>query len=507
MVDDDTRMITGRGGCFCPRHIAEFNRRTGRDFNRETLSRALADEPEKWRKPWDDLQRDSVVGLAKTIRAALDTVNPATPVFFCECGLDVGHAPHMIRALSAPGQKPVLRINNGAYLCDSLSWMPYWMMRTMWQVCALPKEYTLLSETDSCPQNRYSTAASIIHLHYAWSTLVGCRGAKLWITQLSNYDPETGKPYRDVLASHAGFYDGIAEMRPEWDGFAEVLPNTPEKAALAHSYETWTVFPRPTWGCDVFSFMGIPFSFEPFGCTGKRTVLLSGEKIKHFDDSDLRELLSGNVLLDGQAAIELTKRGFAEQIGANAVPWEMSSASYEIGVDGTEMSSGSFMAHLKDLAPDAEVRSMLYHKGFALAEKGEPVAPGMIRYRNKSGGNVTLCAAILKPHPNSGFAPFGMLRRNRKLWLVKELNVSVFYDGTASMYFCMFRDRGHLTAVAVNLGLDAECSLPVTGIGESFKKVQMLQNDGRWAAVPFERGSIFCTLLPAQIAFFRFEAE
>jgi len=506
MVDDDTRMITGRNGCFCPLHIAKFNEITGMDFTRETLVEALKNEPEKWAKQWDDLQRDSVVGLARTIRNAIDTADPAAPVYFCECGSDVHHAPAMLKALAAPGQKPVLRINNGAYLCDTLKWMPYWMMRTMWQVCALPKDYTLLSETDTCPQNRYSTSAAILHLHYAWSTLIGCRGAKLWITQTSNYDPETGKKYRATLRDHADFYRAIAAMKPRWNGFAEVLMNCPERATVVCRTDTWATQPRPTWGVDVFSLFGFPYSFEPYrpGLSKERTVLLSGDKMKYFHDDELAEMLTGRVLLDGEAAIDLTKRGLGPLLGLRAEAWTGPAASYEEAVDGTSMHSGSFMAKLTDLQPGAEVRSTVFHKGFALAEKGDPVSPGLVRYHNAQGGYVITCAAILKTHPDSGFSPFGMLRHNRKLWLARECGVGMYYRGTAPMYFCTFTDNGRLTAVAVNFGLDVETELPLANIPENTGSAGILQPDGSWRRTELKDGAVPCNLPPGGIMFIRF---
>ena len=41
MLDDDFRMLTGRGGCFCPLHIAGFNRITGKNYTAETLREAI----------------------------------------------------------------------------------------------------------------------------------------------------------------------------------------------------------------------------------------------------------------------------------------------------------------------------------------------------------------------------------------------------------------------------------------------------------------------------------
>ena len=41
MLDDDFRMVTGRVGCFCPLHIAGFNRLTGQNQTAETIRDAI----------------------------------------------------------------------------------------------------------------------------------------------------------------------------------------------------------------------------------------------------------------------------------------------------------------------------------------------------------------------------------------------------------------------------------------------------------------------------------
>ena len=152
MIDDDTRLITCRDGCFCPLHLAEFGRRTGRTFTRESLLKALAEDPALLAQ-WDTLLRDSIVGIVKTIRAACDAVDPSISGEFCCCAADVHHAEHLARLAAAKGQPPVLRLNNGRYCCEQERDIPNWLSKTAWQLAAVPDDIDVLAEPDTGPQN------------------------------------------------------------------------------------------------------------------------------------------------------------------------------------------------------------------------------------------------------------------------------------------------------------------------------------------------------------------
>ena len=73
---------------------------------------------------------------------------------------------------------------------------------------------TILAETDTCPQNRYSTSANSLHTHFVISILEGAAGAKHWITRLRDFEIESGKRYRTTLAKYSGFYETLSGIIP-----------------------------------------------------------------------------------------------------------------------------------------------------------------------------------------------------------------------------------------------------------------------------------------------------
>ena len=59
-----------------------------------------------------------------------------------------------------------------------------------------------LAETDTCPHNRYSTSAAMLHGHFTASILEGATGAKHWITRNTATEVNSGKAFRKTLIKY-----------------------------------------------------------------------------------------------------------------------------------------------------------------------------------------------------------------------------------------------------------------------------------------------------------------
>ena len=88
----------------------------------------------------------------------------------------------------------------------------------------------ILDEPDTCPQNRYSTSASMVHAHLSGTILEGAHGAKHWITRLADYEPQSGVAYRKILKKYSKFYNVLADTVKgiKWNGFRIPLLGTPK---------------------------------------------------------------------------------------------------------------------------------------------------------------------------------------------------------------------------------------------------------------------------------------
>ena len=229
LLDDDTRLRTHRDACFCPLHLAEFSRRTGRPWrDRATLLAALAAEPELAAQ-WETLRLDSIARLARAVRKAFDEADPAIPGAYCSCEGDVGDALPLARILAAPGRRPVIRLNNGRYLHDGNRDLPAHLLRTAGQRLALPPDddALFLDEPDTYPQNRYSVSAADFHLHVALGLLSGCGGAKFWLSRMTAWEPASGEAYRRVLVRYKGFYRELLRLSGNLSTFQPFNFSTP----------------------------------------------------------------------------------------------------------------------------------------------------------------------------------------------------------------------------------------------------------------------------------------
>lgn len=409
MLDDDTRLITGRNGCFCPLHLAEMKRRTGTEFTRESLAQALREDPATG-VIYDTLLKDSIIRLATVIREELDRVNPNLPCSFCCCFYDVRHATDIAKVLAAPDQELVIRLNNGRYLRDSLRDVPGWLRGTAEELAIIPKDVVVLDEPDTCPQNRYSTSATALHMHICMALLEGCRGGKLWITRTGSFEPASGAAYRDIIAANTAFYQALLALAPHWEGVRVPISSSP-KIALP---------PKDTgldWGSAVLGRFGIPYA----NTRDSRPVTMLSADADSLTDDELRAILSRGAILDGRAALVLSRRGLSGLTGVRAEDWTGSVASLEVFPDGMKINAKIHAVKLTRLGEGAEIKSELRHRAAALSPDTEYVAPGTVFFRNSLGGAVFTFAEQLPDH--MGLDVFSTYNEKRKRQIVEAIEL------------------------------------------------------------------------------------
>ena len=478
MVDDDFRLLTGRDGCFCERHIAEFNRRRGGGPAERAELVALLRRDEAAARCYDELLEESLVSLAGKIRKAIDATDPAIPCSFCCCSEDVRHAPAVARALAAPGQEIVIRINNARYLTDSPRATAPWLRKTALQVAAMPENCRILAEPDTFPHNRYSMSGTMFHSHLTFSILEGCRGGKLWLTRIGTFEPESGRVYREQLRHYAGFYRALAALNLHRDGVAVPLPVKPRFNFPASSEAE-----GENWGTQLFGRMGIPFRFTK---EREGIVALAGSDCAFLSDEELREILKGRVLLDGAAAVCLSKRGFSGLIGVEASPWGLKAVTFERTGDGgvIPVSADASTVELRPL-PGAESLSMLFHRESGISEEEQPLTPGAVCFRNPEGGIVAAVAVPVLPYGHLAFCMLNETRKRQLLQLLRLLGGLPFFGvGDGELLIETGETPSGRVLCAVNLGLD---DLPELVLGDcaAVAAVEQLDPDGEWRPVPF----------------------
>ena len=501
MLDDDTRLITGRNACFCPLHVARYNNMYNTSYSSDEL-RKLAAEDGATAAKFDAMLLKSMEEYMRIIRKAIDSVNPDLTCNFCQCLYDYQHAPTFTRILAGKG-KPVLRINHGLYMQDSTrNISERWIYNTARQINYAPKDFTLLCEPDTCPQNRYSTSATFMRTHLTLSVLEGCKGGKLWITRMGAFEPASGKAYRKALEEDGGMLEAISEMSLSWKGPA--IPFTKHPALM---------FPvtKLNWSSWNFAFgrMGLPFSFSDGPAEG-RVNLLTEEQAVSLTDDELKTVLAGNVLLDGTAAIALSRRGFGKYCGFNATEWSRERVVQETW-NGLKISipGGAKFAQLEKL-DGAQELSTLFHRGYVFSSEMTNVGPGSLLFENELGGKV-VTTAIFYGFQDS-FNCFGVFNETRKRQYLEFLSrlteLELYYDGDAEVMLKYGVDAdGSRIAYILNVGLDVLDEMTFKGKWAADARPQILCGDGKWRIAQHRSDGGLLTIahatLPARVTVFK----
>ena len=491
MLDDDFRLMARPGrGCVCERHMAEFNRRAGTDLSREQLWERISENgiSDPLTKVFIGTQIDALVGCVREMRAGIDEVDPKIPGAYCTCGNSCEGAAQIARVLAGEGNPVVVRLNNANYTSPGARFLSRPFLRAAYQREALGgRADVMLAETDTCPQLRYSTSASMLHAHFTGSILEGARGAKQWITDLWNFDVKDGEAYRRVLSKFAGFYETLADV------VAELTPvgcRIPLSATPSYYFSKELLF-QPSNGAffnhafaqKVLERLGLPLYFSS---RAGGVAFLDGDHVAMYSKEELDGLFAGPLVLDGVAARSLVDAGYGDLIGVSVGEWSGDLPNGDsLDVDGQRCAE---QVRPKKLTPNAQgvvVDSTLYKE----MERGErlPLGPGTTRFARKGGETVVFAGT-----PDTAFSlseAFSFLSAPRKRQLIRILRptgcLPVFYPGDAEVYLRAGRTAdGALFCGFFNIGLDVIDGVELT-VDRVPEKVLRLTPDGAWEDVSF----------------------
>ena len=375
MVDDDFRLlIHGGKGCACPLHMKRFNELMGTNLSREDLLSEIEKDTDLGRKYYEvfvKTQRESLVETARVMRKAIDSVNPKQPGSFCCVGDIVEFADEITEILSGEGNPKIVRINNAAYCKSDIKEVTESFYKGASQIQKLkPYADYILAETDTCPQNRYSTSASMLHAHYTGSILEGAMGAKQWITRLASYEPESGMAYREKLAKYSKFYEELAGVIDgiKWWGFNMPIYQTPQ-----YSYHNeW--YDKNFWYSCALNRLGLPvyFSGENSGI-----ICMEGDRHLSYSDEEIKSMLKGCMFLSSDTAMGLIKRGFSEYIGADVIEYQGKTPTSEVFSNGR---SCGVQRDFKKIIPKSDKVVELSTVYNIVGDRKERLCPGVILY-------------------------------------------------------------------------------------------------------------------------------
>lgn len=499
MVDDDFRLV-GRAylGCACPLHMKEVSRRLGREITREELL-ALAEQntPEGRHvmQVFYDTQVDSLIGAAHAMREGIDAVNPALQGAFCVCSDLCEGGREIASVLAGKGNPVIVRVNNGKYCAPGARDITVAVARAATQMHLMAGADVFLAETDTCPQNRYSTAASSLHTHFTASILEGAAGCKHWITRMRAYEPKSGEAYRRKLSHNAGFYRTLSKLVPtvRWTGARIPLadkpwiPTPPLSKFRQASEET-------AFASCVLERMGLPMYYS---ARDGGAVFLDSRRDEMFSDEQIRGMLGGTLFLAAESAAALQARGFGDYLGVRV----RERTAQDIPVKGERIFATKQTCNaprgLMVLTP-TDTRTLTHSEIYTLRAGKDYVAlyPGLTEYKNALGGTVFVFAGT----PRAAFTyveAFSFLNESRKQQLIHCLHASghlpVYYPDDAEIYMKVGETDGGLLCAVFNIGLDVLEALPLV-CDRPVTQIRRLTADGTFAPCSFKKEGQTLTL-------------
>jgi len=500
MIDDDTRLVWGLPGCFCPLHLAEFSKRTGRNWNREEVVSMLEkDGKGKYAKVWEGVKIDSLRRFFKTVREGF---GDSIPGMLCVCWIrsHKEHAREFAEILALPGQTPVVRGTGAPYhgkgkdlfhvvgACSSYAA----------QMDAVGDGVIYMQESDTCPHTLWATSAVRMMNHLVMLALEGCKGAKIWITRTGNYhEKKSGAAYRRIFNENRGLMQWATKV--ELSRYGVVIPK------CGPSYLNF--------GDRYLALTGIPYRFGK-ARPGEVTALTQ-ETLELLSHDDISEILSGKVILDGPAAIWLTKNGFTDKIGVRAKPWNRKTIQvheFDNGFRQYGMRRGG-LADLTEMDNAARVVSKLLNRPKLDAE---PVyeAPGSILFDNAAGGKVLVLAQKV-PEQMPAYYEAAFYSERYRDAMVRWLKLlggkmpgGVCYQGVGPVTCESGTTREGERIVVLNaLDIDGDTE-PELQFEQMPGSIERMQGDGTWKPVRFEKTAsggcrLFSPILTQRAAIFR----
>lgn len=493
MIDDDFRLMERTGGCCaCPIHMKLFNEKTGLNLTREELAeKVVANDEEGIRlsQIMKEINNETLVKTAEIIRKAIDEVDPTIQGSDCCGGHTARYDYQITKVLSGSQNRVMLRTNNGHYSPAGTRHYAFASYRASRHVIKIgDKVDVIMAETDTCPQNRYSTSAQSLHTHFICSLMEGCNGAKQWLTR-SPYEPDSGVAYRKILAKNRDMYEEIARFAKtlKWRGFNTFVSKDLDRVISEEFDDGFTTH--------FLDQMGLPLSFRK---DQKGINCFAGKSVETLSDEEIKEILSGPVVLSSISAKILVDRGYGKYIGVDVREWTGKMPKQEQLFEEKGKHTGVQQDGKELVITDDKVEVLTKVYNVTTGCEPEYLYPGSTKFKNELGGVIYVFSGTpFAPHSIHGGA-YSFLNETRKKQFVNILKdcgeCQVYFPGDEEVYLKManMEDGGYFVSF-IN-----ECADPIENIeliiDKKVKKVYKLNEKGDRVKVKFTQNGDKLTL-------------
>lgn len=387
------------GGCFCPLHVAAFNKRMGTSATREEIvANCLAPgQPHPWRAAWMDMWQDTLLERIDTWRRIAESG-----------GARLGLMSSAMEQHAAEGRRwqdwwralagdlpPIHRPHFWGYGDVMGRQLPAFLYMLDQNRRVQPEGVETGPEIECFYYGRWHKSFRQLQAHLTSSLVMGSNNLNI-----SLYDFMGNRP--DDEPQRAEF---LAKYRPTADWLANLFPLTLKTQGIGIP---WTedmgrhVRIEPDAGLDWSrlvcahtrgwaAWLGAA-GYACCAAESDRLNALSGNAVWGLDDDTILRMLSRSVLLDGTAAHILIKRGFGAHIGATGgqyIAQEDTLYSYESAGTADHPSRmsvnlGGYAERMLQIDPMEGVRFISDLRN----PRDEVVGRGAFLFENTLGGRV-----------------------------------------------------------------------------------------------------------------------
>ena len=403
---EDDFSLTAANGCFCERHLNAFAKRQGRRYERvELLEIFKKDTPEALalHRDFQALKKETLVSLARRIRAEMDVSCPEIPIGIMQSGAsdrDGDFTEDVAKALAGEHHTPFTRLYGTFYCGFETKKLPKTLHHPLYFTQHLSEDVLRYHESDTYPHTRFFSSAKQMNALLGAAYSFGMIGSIFFAQQYFDLPFEEdafGRLYVSEKARLETVTRLASECRP---------------VGIEIGFDPFYYFQEVPYFAECIGRFGIPYA-----TTDASVAVLDAKQTKYADHDSLMRYLKKGLILDGEAAKILCERGYSEYIGATVgedVLESRPSLLYDLGAleviteefaiegEGREMWSahaycpvgnGKWM-QIKKTAPTAHTVTE------GIDFRGNLLFPTMTYFENAIGGRICVMSLTVKDNPS-----------------------------------------------------------------------------------------------------------